>query len=294
MLSSWVALSFLSRSLSSPAVALGGILLLSGLLPGQALFVKPVKVLGDPHFIGTAANPTSRDSAGPNVVEGRELSSPEGIALDTSVSPPIAYIADTGNNRVLAFRYATQLTAGSFADLILGQPDRFTTNPGGSGGVSFFDVSWSVSRSIVSGASPATVNIEASQSDFNFPAGGQLTHLESDINGSLVNGTVTGQQFISLTNTLFDLGGTTPGPQGPFNAAFTNSAGVGFTTPAVYAIYENLSISLGADGSSNGEFRSTVGSVIPEPGTVALLCFALSALGFTGRRRERFDLVDLR
>jgi PEP-CTERM motif len=167
-----------------------------------------------------------------------------------------------------------------------------SNNPGGSGGVSFFDVTWSVSRSIGSGASPATVNIEASQSDFNFPAGGQLTHLESDINGSLVNGTVTGQQFISLTNTLFDLGGTTPGPQGPFNAAFTNSAGVGFTTPAVYAIYENLSISLGADGSSNGEFRSTVGSVIPEPGTVALLCFAFSALGFTGRRRK-VDVADL-
>jgi hypothetical protein len=159
-----------------------------------------------------------------------------------------------------------------------------SNNPG-SGGVSFFDLTWSASKSIGSGDSPATINIEASQSDFNFPSGGQSTHLESVINGSLLNGTLTGQQFVSLTNTLFDLGGTTPGPQGPFSAAFTNSAGVDFTTPAVYAIYEKLSISLGADGSSNGEFRSTVGSV-PEPTTVVLLGFALAALGFARRRRE--------
>lgn len=83
---------------------------------------------------------------------------------------------------------------------------------------------------------------------------------------------------------MFDLSRTTPGPQGPFNAAFTNSAGLDFTTPAVYAIYEKLNISLEADGSSNGEFRSTVGSV-PEPATAVLLGFALAALRFARRRR---------
>src|SRR5579863_2954993 len=105
--------------------------LFAGVLYGQALFVKPVKVLGDPNFIGAAANPVAYDSTGPNWVEGRELNSPLGVALDNSVSPPIVYIADTGNNRVLAYQYATQLTAGSFADLILGQPDRFTNLPQG-------------------------------------------------------------------------------------------------------------------------------------------------------------------
>jgi uncharacterized protein (TIGR03437 family) len=102
-------------------------------LYGQALFVKPVKVLGDPNFIGTAANPLAYDSTGPNWVQGRELNGPFGIALDNSVSPPIVYVADTGNNRVLAFQYATQLTAGAQADLILGQPDRFTNLPQGPG-----------------------------------------------------------------------------------------------------------------------------------------------------------------
>ena len=105
----------------------------SGSLSAQGLFVKPVKVLGDPAFIGTASNPTQIEGNGPNVVEGREMSTPFGIALDTSVSPPIVYIADSGNSRVLGFQYATQLKPGSFADVILGQPDRFSNLPAGPG-----------------------------------------------------------------------------------------------------------------------------------------------------------------
>jgi len=113
---------------------LSGLILLcvSGLF-GQALYNKPVKVLGDPNFIGTAATPLAYDSLGPNVVEGREFDQPLGIALDTSVSPPIVYVADTSNNRVLAYQYKTQLTAGSQADLVLGQPDRFSTIAKGPG-----------------------------------------------------------------------------------------------------------------------------------------------------------------
>src|SRR5271170_1325736 len=43
------------------------------------------------------------NSIAPNLVEGRELYSPLGIAFDTSTTPPILYIADQGNNRVLAY-----------------------------------------------------------------------------------------------------------------------------------------------------------------------------------------------
>ncbi|HEY4087201.1 MAG TPA: NHL repeat-containing protein, partial [Bryobacteraceae bacterium] len=101
-----------------------------------ALFQKPVKVLGDPDFIGTAANPTAFATVGPNWVDGRELNAPTGVAVDTSVSPPILYIADSGNNRVLAYRYATQLTAGAPADIIIGQVDRVSNqaqNPANGG-----------------------------------------------------------------------------------------------------------------------------------------------------------------
>ncbi len=109
------------------ALILGVSLLLSGVVSAQSLFNKPVKVFGDPNFIGTAASPLTYDSLGPNVVEGREFSQPYGIAVDKSSSPPIIYIADTVNNRVLAYQYNTQLTPGAVADLVLGQPDRFTT-----------------------------------------------------------------------------------------------------------------------------------------------------------------------
>jgi len=100
-------------------------------LSGQALFVKPVKVLGDPHFTGSAGNPLAFDSFGPNTVEGREFNVPAGVAVDNSTSPPIVYIADNQNNRVLAYQYNTQLTPGAQADLVLGQPDRFTNLPQG-------------------------------------------------------------------------------------------------------------------------------------------------------------------
>jgi uncharacterized protein (TIGR03437 family) len=64
----------------------------------------------------------------PNLVEGRELSSPQAIAFDTSVSPPIVYVSDTGNNRVLAWRNASSLSKGNFADLVIGQRNRDFTS----------------------------------------------------------------------------------------------------------------------------------------------------------------------
>ncbi len=122
-----------NNSFILPAL-LGFALLSTETLSAQALFVKPVKVFGDPNFIGTATNPLAFDSYGPNVVEGREVSQPLGIALDNSVSPPIVYIADSSNNRVLAYKYNTQLTPGAFADLVLGQPNQYTTLAQGPNG----------------------------------------------------------------------------------------------------------------------------------------------------------------
>ena len=37
----------------------------------------------------------------PNLVEGREFNKPRAVALDTSVTPPIFYLADFGNNPVV-------------------------------------------------------------------------------------------------------------------------------------------------------------------------------------------------
>jgi uncharacterized protein (TIGR03437 family) len=88
----------------------------------------PSRIVGHPN-----PEQLSVVSANPNLVEGRELYEPEGIALDTSVTPPIVYVADTLNNRVLAWKNGTGFNNGQAADLIIGQPDRFSTQPLGPG-----------------------------------------------------------------------------------------------------------------------------------------------------------------
>lgn len=72
-------------------------------------------------------------STSPNLVEGREMFSPASVAVDTSTSPSILYVADLGNNRVLAWRNAAGFQNGDPADAVIGQRDRFTTLPAGPG-----------------------------------------------------------------------------------------------------------------------------------------------------------------
>lgn len=69
----------------------------------------------------------------PNLVEGREFNSPQAVAIDTSASPPILYVADFGNNRVLAWPNAFGFTKGDFAGKVIGQRDLLSTAPQGPG-----------------------------------------------------------------------------------------------------------------------------------------------------------------
>jgi uncharacterized protein (TIGR03437 family) len=67
-----------------------------------------------------------------NLVEGREFAVPQAVALDTSVSPPIIYVVDAGNNRILAWKNASSFTKGApFADKVIGQRDFLTTSAQG-------------------------------------------------------------------------------------------------------------------------------------------------------------------
>ncbi len=69
----------------------------------------------------------------PNLIEGREFYFPQALALDTSVTPPRLYVADSLNNRVLGFKNATAFSNGQTADVVVGQPDlrtNFTQGPG--------------------------------------------------------------------------------------------------------------------------------------------------------------------
>jgi uncharacterized protein (TIGR03437 family) len=99
----------------------------------QGLNPKPVKALGAPRLTATQASPLAADSGAPNWVDGRELFSPTGIALDNPTNPTVVYVSDTSNNRILAWRYSSQLTPGAPADLVIGQPNNFSTVAAGPG-----------------------------------------------------------------------------------------------------------------------------------------------------------------
>lgn len=83
----------------------------------------PTRAIGQPSLLNGSAN----------LVEGREFNNPLGIALDTSVTPPALYVADTFNNRVLGFRNAKAFANGQKADIVLGQIDFVSATPQGPG-----------------------------------------------------------------------------------------------------------------------------------------------------------------
>ena len=58
----------------------------------------PSREFGQPALL------SSLNSIAPNLVEGRELDAPIAVAFDTSATPPILYIVDNANNRVLAYK----------------------------------------------------------------------------------------------------------------------------------------------------------------------------------------------
>jgi uncharacterized protein (TIGR03437 family) len=95
----------------------------------------PSREFGQPKLL------SSLNTVSPNLVEGREVYNATSVAVDTSVTPPILYIADTGNNRVLAYRNPSGLgvcglnnpTCGFADPLVVGQRDLFSTLAGGPG-----------------------------------------------------------------------------------------------------------------------------------------------------------------
>jgi uncharacterized protein (TIGR03437 family) len=90
---------------------------------------RPSRALGQPRLL---LNRTE-GSVNPNLVEGRELYLPQVVALDNNVSPPVLYVSDTLNNRVLAWRNAADFANGAKADFVIGQKDFYSTQPLGPG-----------------------------------------------------------------------------------------------------------------------------------------------------------------
>lgn len=157
-----------------------------------------------------------------------------------------------------------------------------TSNNPGSTPFSVLDVTWNV-NSFGSAGGPLT--ILASQTGFTFP-GTPLATLESVCGGDMLNGSVTCQEWANLSNTLFGLGPVTPGVQGPFVAPFASDLSIAYVSTTPYSITDRLIFSLGANGTSTGDMRSTVRQTAPEPATLALVGGALVGLAFLRRRKQ--------
>ena len=78
--------------------------------------------LGQPDFVHN----------NPNTVDPESLEHPQRVAIDKSVVPNRIYVADTANNRVLGYRSPAALESGESAELVVGQPDFFSSACGTS------------------------------------------------------------------------------------------------------------------------------------------------------------------
>src|SRR5580693_2522437 len=96
--------------------------------PAVSPTINPLPTRQFGHPVSENLSAVTPSQASPNLVLGQEVNAPGQIAFDNSVSPPILYIADIGNNRVLAFKNPAALgSTPRTVDLVLGQQDMVST-----------------------------------------------------------------------------------------------------------------------------------------------------------------------
>jgi len=133
-----------------------------------------------------------------NLLDGRGLNAPDGVALDTSVTPPRVYVADTSNSRILAWADATAFVNGAPADKILGQIDPYRGSCNGTG----------LNASSLCG--PRAVEVDVSGNLYVSDTGNhRVLEFDTPFSSDLVADRVYGQNgnFLSATCNL----GGTPG-----------------------------------------------------------------------------------
>lgn len=105
--------------------------ILSFILTALTAVAQPTVVMnGNPTRVLGQARVNSL-TGGANLVEGRELYAPQSVWIDVSSPTAILYVADTRNNRVLAWRNSATANAGAPADLVIGQRDLQSTSAQG-------------------------------------------------------------------------------------------------------------------------------------------------------------------
>ena len=85
--------------------------------------------LGSSTAIGVCGQP-DLSSGEPNYLDGAGLSYPVDVAIDKSSTPEHVYIVDRSNNRVLCWNNLDDALMGLPADIVLGQPDPYSNDPG--------------------------------------------------------------------------------------------------------------------------------------------------------------------
>ncbi len=185
------------------------LMLASPLAQGQILYnTVPTRILGQAQLQRSVIS-----AVGPNLVEGREVNNPQAVAVDTSVSPPILYVADTFNSRVLAWKNATTVGNGTFADLVIGQSDPYSVTAQSAGSSSTFGF-----------ALPTAVVVDTQGNLYVMDAGNNRILRYSKpfsqaSSGALVPDMVLGQQ--NLSSGLVNQG--LPQPAGNTLALYSNS-----------------------------------------------------------------------
>ncbi len=95
-------------------------------IPGAAGDTTADVVLGQVNF--TQATPNMVDATGLNTAGAvNSLPNMPGVAIDASSTPSHLYVADLGNNRVLGWNDAAGFSNGAPADIVIGQPDFYSS-----------------------------------------------------------------------------------------------------------------------------------------------------------------------
>ncbi|MBL0156314.1 MAG: hypothetical protein IPP47_04340 [Bryobacterales bacterium] len=89
----------------------------------QVINPLPARVFGQYELPRAVGGMVSPPSVAPNLLDGRKLSSPQSVAVDSSSSPAVIYVVDAGNNRVLGWKDYNTYSNGAPADIVLGQKD---------------------------------------------------------------------------------------------------------------------------------------------------------------------------